>query len=216
MNLAPVAADDATPTVTVTSTATSASFSPFSVLSNDRDPDSTSGGLTASLVKDAKYGKVALQPASGTFTFSGWNSSFTGTDSFTYVTSDGYLQSNIATVTINVLLNHAPSDVDDWYTLATNLQGAVFQVAKPGVLANDLDPELPKQTLSAVPFTGVATTFGVVTLNADGSFTYTNAVDLPMASQDSFSYVITDGTENSRSATVTINAWVCPRWRRPG
>eukprot|EP01105_Mastigella_eilhardi_P028373 TRINITY_DN92_c0_g1_i3.p1 TRINITY_DN92_c0_g1~~TRINITY_DN92_c0_g1_i3.p1 ORF type:complete len:796 (-),score=162.50 TRINITY_DN92_c0_g1_i3:109-2496(-) len=212
INLPPVAADDVTPMVTVVSTATSASFSPFSVLSNDRDPDST-GVLTATLVKDAKYGKVALQ-SMGTFTFSGWNSTFTGTDTFTYVTSDGYLQSNTATVTVNVLLNHRPSDADDSYTLTNNAKGTVLQVPKPGVLANDADPDLPKQTLSAVPFTGVVTTFGTATLNADGSFTYTNAVDLPMASQDSFSYVITDGTENSYIATVTINSFTCSRWHR--
>eukprot|EP01105_Mastigella_eilhardi_P021038 TRINITY_DN505_c0_g1_i3.p1 TRINITY_DN505_c0_g1~~TRINITY_DN505_c0_g1_i3.p1 ORF type:complete len:1045 (-),score=233.27 TRINITY_DN505_c0_g1_i3:462-3371(-) len=218
MNLAPVAVDDITPTVTVASTATSASFgSPFSVLKNDNDPGNVPAGaqFTPTMVTNAKFGKVVLQP-SGTFTFSDWSRSFTGTDSFTYVISDGYLQSNTATVTINVLINHVPSDADDFYTLATNVQGAVFQVASPGVLANAQDPDVPtKQMLSAVPLSNVATAFGVVNLKADGSFTYTNAADVPVGARDSFTYVVTDGTETSHAVTVTINSWICRRWRRP-
>ncbi len=67
------------------------------------------------------------------------------------------------------------------------------------MLGNDTDPE--GATLSAQLVTGPS--HGTLTLNSDGSFTYT-----PLAGyvgSDSFTYRASDGTTNSNTATVTIS-----------
>ena len=68
-----------------------------------------------------------------------------------------------------------------------------------GVLDNDTDPD--GDTLTAVLVTGP--TNGTLTLNADGSFTYTPTDNF--IGTDSFTYTANDGALNSNTATVTIN-----------
>src|SRR5204863_423622 len=70
--------------------------------------------------------------------------------------------------------------------------------AAPGVLGNDSDIEGDPLTAIVV----AAPSNGTLTLNADGSFTYTpnanfNGVDF-------FTYKANDGSANSNVATVTI------------
>ena len=76
--------------------------------------------------------------------------------------------------------------------------------AAQGVLANDTDPD--GDSLSAVVETQPS--HGTVTLNANGSFTYTPAADY--AGTDSFSYRADDGTVKSNAATVTITVNATP------
>ncbi len=68
------------------------------VLSNDVDP--AGGGLTATLVTGATYGQVFLAPDGG-FTYAPLLG-YVGSDSFTYVATDGVLTSSPATVTLTV------------------------------------------------------------------------------------------------------------------
>jgi len=70
--------------------------------------------------------------------------------------------------------------------------------AASGVLANDSDPQ--SKPLTAALVSGVA--HGTLTLNADGSFTYTN--DSSSATSDAFTYRANNGTTTSSAATVTI------------
>lgn len=67
-----------------------------------------------------------------------------------------------------------------------------------GVLGNDTDPE--SNPLTAVKVTDP--TNGTLTLNANGSFTYTPAANYN--GPDSFTYKANDGTVNSTVATVTV------------
>jgi VCBS repeat-containing protein len=67
-----------------------------------------------------------------------------------------------------------------------------------GVLANDADPR--GNPLKAV--LGASPTHGTLTLNADGSFSYTPARNYK--GSDSFTYRASDGTANSGIATVSI------------
>ncbi len=68
-----------------------------------------------------------------------------------------------------------------------------------GVLANDSDPE--NDSLTAVLVSGPAN--GVLTLNDDGSFSYTP--DENYNGSDSFTYKATDGVNFSNEVTVTLS-----------
>jgi large repetitive protein len=88
--------------------------------------------------------------------------------------------------------------VNDGYSMIT---GNVLTVAAPGVLANDTDPDGQVLTVGTPrPVSGPAN--GSLTLNPDGSFTYTPIAGF--SGTDSFTYVANDGFVNSSPATVTI------------
>jgi VCBS repeat-containing protein len=93
------------------------------------------------------------------------------------------------------LINNAPSAGDDAYGVD---EDDTLNVAAPGVLSNDNDPDGDMLTASLVS----GPTHGVLTLNADGSFSYTpnhNFEDV-----DSFTYTASDGLGGTDTATVTI------------
>src|SRR5262249_33737711 len=75
---------------------------------------------------------------------------------------------------------------------------SALNVAAPGLLANDGDADGP--ALSAVLLTGPSN--GTLTLNGDGSFSYTPGP--AFAAADSFTYVASDGQGQSAPATVTL------------
>ena len=54
--------------------------------------------------------------------------------------------------------------------------------------------------------TGIAGTFGVLTLNADGSYSYDGNPDVvpPTGATDTFVYTITDGDGDTSTVTLTI------------
>src|SRR5205814_1571140 len=104
--------------------------------------------------------------------------------------------SNVATVTITVTaVNDAPVAANDAYS--TN-EDTVLNITAPGVLGNDTDSDGNPLTVALI--TGVA--HGTLTLNANGSFTYTPAANYN--GPDSFTYKANDGTVDSGIATVTI------------
>ena len=72
-------------------------------------------------------------------------------------------------------------------------------MATPGVLGNDSDPD--GDPLSDVLVSGPS--HGSLTLNGNGSFSYTPAADF--TGSDSFSYRASDGTLSSNPATATIS-----------
>jgi VCBS repeat-containing protein len=107
--------------------------------------------------------------------------------------------------------NSPPVATNDAYTATA---GRALTIAAPGVLANDTDPEAQPLRASAVapvppPASGGGHwTFpsdpahGSLTLNVDGSFTYTPARDF--SGTDSFPYMVTDSRGKSSQGTVTL------------
>jgi VCBS repeat-containing protein len=91
--------------------------------------------------------------------------------------------------------NHAPVANSDSY--ATNEDTALTAVI-PGVLSNDTDAD--GDALTAVLVAGPL--HGSLTLNTDGSFTYTP--DLNWNGTDTFTYKANDGSVDGNTATVTI------------
>ncbi len=158
------------------------------ILGND-----SGSGLLAVLVAAPSGGTLALQP-DGSFSYQpkpGWS----GADFFTYRAMSGTLASNVATVAITVTpVPDAPVAAPDTFASTST----TLTVPAPGVLANDTD--LDGDMLEAVLVSGPAT--GTLTLNPDGSFSFTGS---PGSSTVSFTYRATDGTLLSAPTTVTIN-----------
>jgi VCBS repeat-containing protein len=185
INNAPVAVNDSAATVEDGGVT-------IAVLANDTDVDG--GTLNAVLVGAPGHGTVALNP-DGSFRYTP-AADFSGADSFTYKASDGALDSNVATVTIAIApVNDAPAAANDSYSTG---EDQALNVAAPGVLGNDAD--IDGGALRAVLVSGPS--HGAVTLNADGSFSYTPASNFSGA--DSFTYAANDGSDNSSAATVSI------------
>ena len=195
VNDAPVAVDDA---FSVQSGSTLSVVAP-GVLANDSDVEGDA--LVALLVSGPGNGTLELNP-NGSFVYIP-NPGFVGADSFTYVASDGQLQSNTAMVliTVSAAANTAPVTVGDSYTTPG---GVELTVAAPGVLANDSDAD--GDTLTAVLVSGPA--HGTLTLNADGSFTY--VPNAGFNGIDAFTYRANDGTDDGNEAVVTITVNTAP------
>src|SRR5206468_4263578 len=99
----------------------------------------------------------------GSFTYTP-DGTFTGSDSFTYKDTANGIDSNTATVTIT---DHAPVAAAETYGVLVNHTLTVLTAS--GTLANDTDADA--DTLSTTLVTNVS--HGSLTLNSDGSFTYT-------------------------------------------
>ena len=121
------------------------------------------------------------------------NPDFRGVDSFVYQASDGRLESHPATVTIYVGV--PPIAVDDTYEVP---EDTTLIVEAPGVLANDDTSSGPLEALLVD-----GPTNGTVSLNTDGSFTYTPNTDF--SGIDTFVYsaflpIEKEGDQDSISA----------------
>ncbi len=161
------------------------------VLNND---SGGSGPLTPVLLSGTSSGNLNLN-SDGSFTYTPTNGFF-GTDSFTYQATDGHTNSGTATVTITV--NQAPLPVVNANSFSF-LPNTTLSVPAPGVLGNDSDPIGSNMVATLVS----AAAHGSVTLNSDGSFTYVPAANFH--GNDSFSYQVFDGLNNSAVAVVTLN-----------
>ena len=188
VNDTPTAADDAYGTTEDTALSVAAP----GVSGNDSDPDGNP--LSAVLVSGPSHGTLTLN-ANGSFIYTP-APDYDGNDSFTYRASDGTLDSNQATVMITITAtNDLPTADDDTYSTA---EDTALTVNDPGVLGNDSDPE--HDPLSAVRVSRPS--HGKLTLNADGSFTY--SPDDNFNGSDSFTYRASDGSLASDSAKVTL------------
>jgi VCBS repeat-containing protein len=182
------------------------------VVGNDVDPDS-SDSLTVSEVNGnpADVGTPILLASgailqlnadgsydydpSGAFNYLAAGES--ATDSFTYKVNDGNGGTDTAAITVTIDgVNDDPTANPDAYGVN---EDTVLVVGAAGVLANDSDPDTT-DTLSILLASGPAN--GAVTLNADGSFSYTPDADFNGI--DSFTYQAGDGTSASNVETVTI------------
>jgi VCBS repeat-containing protein len=167
------------------------------VLANDSDIDGDS--LTAALVSGPEHGSLSLN-ADGTFNYTP-TQGFTGDDAFRYQLFDGKANSNVATVTLHVAdgtsETPAPPPVasDDAFTVQA---GSTLTIDAPGLLANDAGEAGQPLTAAAIN----TPAHGTLTLNADGSFSYTP--EASFTGTDTFTYQATDGTVASNTATVTI------------
>ncbi|KAF7772352.1 hypothetical protein PCIT_a2411 [Pseudoalteromonas citrea] len=154
---------------------------------NDIDNDA----LTIQLQSQAQYGQVSVQNESFTYTPA---PQFNGTDSFSFVASDGELSSEVATVTMTVTsVNDLPVAIDDSYTFTSNATG---QYTLP-VLDNDTDLDG-----DALRIVGAKTSIGNITI--DGNVLNLQVTDMTKG-QAVVTYLVEDSSKGRDEAVAEIS-----------
>ncbi len=150
--------------------------------------DNFEGPTTYALDTAPTNGSVTVNP-DGTFTYTP-NADFNGTDSFTYkVTNNGAIE----TATVSVTVNAVADVLNDSVTVTEDL------AQNGNVAANDNFEGPTSYALDTAP------TNGSVTVNPDGTFTYTPNADFN--GTDSFTYKVTNnGAIETATVSVTVNA----------
>jgi large repetitive protein len=166
----------------------------IAVLANDSDPNGDKLSITG--VTGASHGTLVTN-TDGTITYTA-SANYNGTDSFTYTVSDGLGSFKAATVNITVVaVNDDPKALNDVYSV--NEDSTLNIGATSGLLSNDTD--IDKDSLSVLSFSQAGN--GSVSVNPDGSFSYTPKAD--WSGTDTFSYIVSDGHGGTSAANVTIN-----------
>ena len=141
-------------------------------------------------------GSVTLS-ANGSFTYTP-AANFNGSDSFVYEIKDPDGASSQATVRLTVTpVNDAPVAGNVSFTTGAG-QPVTTTAGIDDLLQSATDEEGDPLTASLVDLPD----HGNVTLNANGSFTYTP--DSGFSGTDTFTYRVNDGQDDSNDGTVTI------------
>ncbi|MEL7143213.1 MAG: Ig-like domain-containing protein [Cyanobacteria bacterium J06643_4] len=156
----------------------------------DNDTDSNGDSLTVTLENAPENGSVTLAE-DGSFEYIP-NADFSGSDSFTYIVSDGEL-TDVGAVNITVnAVNDAPAVADDSASTAEATPVTI------DVLSNDTDIDGDTLSVSAVSDGNN----GTVTINGDGTVEYTPINGFN--GSDSFTYTVSDG-ELTSQGTVNVS-----------
>ena len=151
----------------------------------------TRAQLKAVVEGDVAQGSLTLND-DGSFTYD--PQGFAGLMTFSYRIDDGTQVSDPTDVSI--IVNSPPTANDDSYDL--NEDSTLSVPANIGVMANDVDAEADPLTASVV----TDPEHGSVTFNEDGSFEYVPTANF--FGDDSFTYKLTDGEDESGVATVNL------------
>lgn len=164
------------------------------VLANDADLDGT---ITAvQIVTPPMHGTAVIQPNKEILYTP--TPGYVGDDYIVYKILDDWNEaSNNALIAIVVrAANTAPIANNDSYIGQKN---TTLNVSAPGVFGNDSDD----LAFTLASFDATSVNGGTVTVNADGSFSYTPATGF--VGIDTFTYTITDTPGLTDTATVTID-----------
>jgi DNA/RNA endonuclease G, NUC1 len=157
------------------------------VVANDTDVDGDTRTLQS--VGTASHGSVTIVAGQAHYSPA---ANFNGSDSFTYVVSDGHGGTATGTVNITVnSVNDSPVAVNDSGTTNEDTPITI------NVVANDTDVDGDARTLQSV---GTAA-HGSVTI-VSGQAKYAPATDFN--GNDSFTYVVSDGHGGTATGTVNI------------
>ncbi|QYJ77938.1 tandem-95 repeat protein [Shewanella acanthi] len=162
---------------------------PLTITLTGTDVDGTIASYT--LVSQPSHGQLSGTGANRVYTPA---ANYFGTDSFTFrVTDDDGGVSTVATIAINVVsVNDVPVAVDDVLTMEED--GGPVTV---NVLGNDTDADGDTLTV-----TSAIATSGQVSINPDGSLSFTPDADFN--GTVTITYTISDGKGGTATATVTI------------
>ncbi|HVX16168.1 MAG TPA: Ig-like domain-containing protein [Pirellulales bacterium] len=147
---------------------------------------------TVAVVTAPLHGTVAVDPVTGLINYTP-QANFFGNDSFTYTVANFQgTVSNIALVSLTVLSQGIPVALNHEFVLVPG--SSVIQ----GVSALDD----PSNTGALITTLVTQAQFGTVSLNTNGTFTYTPGANFPGI--DQFNYRVSNGVANSNVATITL------------
>ncbi len=162
------------------------------VLANDTNAD---GNTFTAVLFYGPSGTLTLNP-DGSFSYTP-NPGFVGTDSFTYFDVNGPATSNVATVTINVL--GVPVANPDSYTTVEDSTLNAGSVLANDTVGTTLAPILSAQLVSP-PL------YGMLTFNADGTFTYVPPTFFVGTTTFTYEAVNTVGASLPATVTITVTS----------
>ena len=202
------------------------------VLTNDSD-DNPADSLTVAdpatevaatgpvTITTTAGGTVVINP-DGTYEYTP-ATGFTGEDTFEYIVIDTFGKTDTATVSIEVRDLNGPVDPSDPATIDNAPPIATDDVftslvdipLTSSVISNDTDPDSdvitiadPAGVVATAPQIIATTAGGSVTLNTDGTFTYTPPTGF--IGEDTFDYTIVDPSGATDTAVVTLNVAADP------
>lgn len=176
-----------------------------SLLANDTDGDFPYDTLTVQTtpVSGPAHGTVLLN-SDGTFTYT-HNGTENFTDQFTYRVLDangGPSSTAVVSITITPVNDNTPIGVTDQLVVDEGTARSLLVGNIASLLSNDTDADLPFDQLLIQTTPVVPPQFGIVTLNANGTFTYTHDGSETLA--DSFQYRVIDAVGHASVGTVSI------------
>jgi hypothetical protein len=164
------------------------------VVTNDTDVDLDTLSVLSNTATE--HGSVGTVAEDGSFTYTP-DADFNGTDTFTYIATDGNLSSEATTVTITVdAVNDAPVAVSDVGNVAENSGAANY-----GVLDNDTDVEDETLALTNAIVSSGGGTVSIVS----GQVRYTPAT--MFSGSAVITYTVSDqhtGTPGTANGTLTV------------
>ncbi len=153
--------------------------------------DANGDTLTLAPVAQPTHGTLTLA-AAGTFAYTP-DKDYVGPDSFTFKANDGALDSNVATLKLDVKASVPPVAKDGNATASEN---KAFNGTVVPLVTNPNGDTLTYATVAAP-------THGILNLLPTGTFTYSAAPDY--VGPDSFTFKANDGTTDSNVATFAVN-----------
>ncbi|NTW95803.1 MAG: tandem-95 repeat protein [Erysipelotrichaceae bacterium] len=160
--------------------------------------DKDSANWTLTLVGDVTHGTLVFN-ADGSYTYTP-DAGFSGDDVFTFKGNDGTLDSNLATYTITVAEEGIVIDPNIAPVASNGSIDTEFETAVSGNLHDlitDVDGTEWELFLVSSP------THGTLSLNLDGTYTYTPQAGF--SGLDTFTFKANDGELDSNIATFTIS-----------
>ncbi|MBI3503481.1 MAG: tandem-95 repeat protein, partial [Proteobacteria bacterium] len=159
------------------------------IAASDVDGDALTFGLAAN--GGPAHGTVTVNP-DGSYSYTP-SANYNGTDSFTYTVADGKGGTTTGTISVNVAaVNDGP------VTSGGTASGNEDTPITGQLAASDVDGD----ALSYAVAPNGAPAHGTVTLNLDGSYTYTPSANYNGA--DSFTYTVSDGKGGFATGTVNV------------
>jgi predicted RNA-binding protein with TRAM domain len=178
-------------------------FDPALLLANDSDVDTATDGqvLSITAVGSATHGAVAFvtqTDGSQRIAFTP-ELNFFGVASYQYTVSDGAGGSTVGTVVVNLAaVNDAPDVVNETINAS---EDTLLTLTQTGLLSNDSDVDNSQSNLRIVGVSNA--THGSVTLNANGSISFTPELDYFGVA--TFNYTVGDGAGGFSVGTATVN-----------
>jgi len=205
-NDTPIAAGDAI-TVAEGGTATALTTGATSVRDNDSDEETATNNLAVTLVTAPANGALILN-SDGSFSYT-HDGSETMTDSFVYQVCDTGTPVACAQATVTITITAVdlpPVAVNDAATVAEGGTVTTLDGGAASVRDNDSDDKTTRTSLTIALVTGPAN--GTLTLNTDGTFSYTH--DGSETTTDSFVYQVCDTGTPAQCTPGTVAIRITP------